>query len=440
VVVGASENNIGGNTDQGSAYVFIRSGATWTEREKLTASDGSSYDLFGDSVAVSGNTVVVGAYFDDIGANNNQGSAYVFACVACQSITLDPATLPNGTAGSPYNRGITASGGAGPYNYSVSSGALPPGLALDPTTGSLSGSPTMVGRYDFTIMATDGSLCPGRRDYTLVIDCPVITVTPANPNLPPGSAGAAYNRTFTANGGLAPYGFSISAGALPAGLTLDAATGILSGAPATPGTFNFGVRATDSIGCAGSTPYVLTINCPTIQINPANPNLPNGAAGAPFNVAFMAMGGTAPYSFSITRGALPGGLTLDAATGVLSGAPTATGEFSFEVRVTDGYGCFSSRAYVLMINCPTINVEPANSSLPNGAVGTAYNQAFSTKGGAELIFCDVVAGAAPGGLTLNAATGVLSGAPTARGIYNFVIRATDNNGCVGQRQYQIIVN
>ncbi|HEY9430118.1 MAG TPA: Ig domain-containing protein [Blastocatellia bacterium] len=80
------------------------------------------------------------------------------------------------------------------------------------------------------------------------------------------------------------------------------------------------------------------------------------------------------------------------------------------------------------------------SSLPNGAVGAAYNQAFSTKGGAELINCDVVAGAAPGGLTLNAATGVLSGAPTARGIYNFVIRATDSNGCVGRRQYQIIVN
>jgi hypothetical protein len=73
-------------------------------------------------------------------------------------------------------------------------------------------------------------------------------------------------------------------------------------------------------------------------------------------------------------------------------------------------------------------------------VGTAYNQAISTKGGAEPIIFDVVAGAAPGGLTLNAATGVLSGAPTARGIYNFVIRATDNNGCVGWRQCQIIVN
>ncbi len=423
----------------GSAYVFARSGEMWTERQKLTASDGSPFDTFGYSVDISGATVLVGALYDDIGANTAQGSAYVFACAACRAITLDPVTLPNGTAGSPYNGSVTASGGVEPYNYSVSSGTLPAGLTLDPTTGRLSGTPAMPGTFNFTITATGSGLCPGSHDYELAIDCRTINVTPANPNLPPGSTGAAYNRTFTANGGLAPYGFSISAGALPAGLTLDAATGVLSGAPATPGTFNFEVRATDSIGCAGSTPYVLTISCPTIQINPANPNLPNGTAGAPFNRAFTVMGGTAPYSFSITNGALPGGLTLDAATGVLSGAPAVTGMFSFEVRVTDGYGCFSSRAYVLMINCPTIIVEPVNSNLPNGAVGVAYNQAISTRSGGEVI-SDFVAGAAPGGLTLNAATGVLSGTPTARGIYNFVIRVTDNNGCVGQRPYQIVVN
>ena len=83
-----------------------------------------------------------------------------------------------------------------------------------------------------------------------------------------------------ANGSLAPYSFSIRAGALPAGLTLDPATGVLSGTLAASGTFNFAIQATDSGGCSGTTAYVLTINCPTIQINPANPNLPNGAAGA----------------------------------------------------------------------------------------------------------------------------------------------------------------
>jgi FG-GAP repeat/Putative Ig domain len=414
---------------QAAAYVFARSGGTWTERQKLTASDG---DYFAGEVAISGATVVVGYYY--------KSSAFVFECAECQAITLDPASLPNGVEGASYNRSVTASGGVGPYNYSVSSGSLPPGLSLDPATGSISGMPTMPGRYDFTITATDGSVCPGHRDYRLVIDCPVITVRPANPNLPPGRVGAPYAGAFTANGGLAPYSFRISAGALPSGLTLDPVTGALSGAPAASGTFSFTIRATDSGGCSGSTAYVLTVNCPTIQITPANPNLPNGTAGSPFNGTFTVTGGTAPYTFSITNGALPGGLTLDAATGAVSGAPTVTGEFSFQVRVTDGFGCFASRAYVLTINCPTINVEPANSNLPNGAVGTAYNQTFSATGGVGAYAFDVVMGALPNGLTLDASTGALSGAPTARGAFNFVIRATDGNGCVGRRPYRIVVN
>src|SRR5262249_1954915 len=157
--------------------------------------------------------------------------------------------LPNGIAGSPYNQSVTASGGAGTYNYSVSSGSLPPGLTFDPTTGSLTGKPAMAGIYDFTITATDSSLCPGYRDYTLVIDCPAITVRPANPNLPVGTVGAPYSGAFTASGGLAPYSFSVISGALPPGLTLDPATGALSGAPTVSGAFSFAVQASSGSGC-----------------------------------------------------------------------------------------------------------------------------------------------------------------------------------------------
>jgi large repetitive protein len=156
--------------------------------------------------------------------------------------------------------------------------------------------------------------------------------------------------------------------------------------------------------------------------------------------ALTVTGGTGPYTFSISNGALPAGLNLDATTGVVSGTPTATGTFSFEVRVTDAYGCFASRAYVLTINCPTINVEPANSNLANGAMGTAYNQTFSATGGVGAYAFDVEIGALPNGLALDASTGVLSGAPTASGAFNFVIRATDSNGCVGRRAYRIVVN
>src|SRR5207247_2438966 len=78
VVVGAYLDNVGANTDQGSAYVFVRSGTIWTQQQKLTASDGAASDGFGYSLAISGDVVVVGAFGDDVGANADQGSAYVF--------------------------------------------------------------------------------------------------------------------------------------------------------------------------------------------------------------------------------------------------------------------------------------------------------------------------------------------------------------------------
>jgi hypothetical protein len=77
-LVGDNQDDIGANTDQGSAYIFTRSGTTWTQQAKLTAGDGAAYDSFGFSVALSGNTALVGAYRDYIGANTNVGSAYVF--------------------------------------------------------------------------------------------------------------------------------------------------------------------------------------------------------------------------------------------------------------------------------------------------------------------------------------------------------------------------
>jgi hypothetical protein len=78
VVVGANGDDIGTITDQGSAYVFNRSGTTWTQQQKLTALDGSNEDKFGYSVGISDNKIIVGAYWDDVGNNPNQGTVYIF--------------------------------------------------------------------------------------------------------------------------------------------------------------------------------------------------------------------------------------------------------------------------------------------------------------------------------------------------------------------------
>lgn len=78
IVIGARGDDIGAVANQGSAYVFVRSGQSWVRQQKLIAGDGVAHDIFGDAVAISGDTIVVGARGDDIGANSDQGSAYVF--------------------------------------------------------------------------------------------------------------------------------------------------------------------------------------------------------------------------------------------------------------------------------------------------------------------------------------------------------------------------
>ena len=97
-------------TDQGSAYVFTRSGTTWTQQAKLTASDGAADDYFGYSVALSGDTALVGAYWDDVGANYDQGSAYVFTRSGTTWTQQAKLTASDGAAGDHFGHSVALSG------------------------------------------------------------------------------------------------------------------------------------------------------------------------------------------------------------------------------------------------------------------------------------------------------------------------------------------
>ena len=186
----------------------------------------------------------------------------------CPVITVNPATLPAGVIGTPYSQTITATGGIAPYTFAVTSGALPNGLTLNPTTGIISGTPTTAGQFNFMITATDANGCPGSRAYLLVIPvvavCPLITVNP--PTLPTPILGQLYNQTITATGGVAPYTFAVTTGALPNGLTLNATTGVISGIPASVGPVSFVITATDANGCRGTRAYAFDILIP-VHIN-----------------------------------------------------------------------------------------------------------------------------------------------------------------------------
>lgn len=98
------------------------------------------------------------------------------ACAPCPTITLSPATLPDGSTGTPYSQVLSAAGGTAPYTYAVTAGALPPGLALDGATGLLSGTPTSAGSFSFTVTATDANGCTGEAPYTVTVTVPAYDI------------------------------------------------------------------------------------------------------------------------------------------------------------------------------------------------------------------------------------------------------------------------
>jgi len=110
--------------------------------------------------------------------------------------------------------------------------------------------------------------------------------------------------------------------------------------------FTFTIQATDSYQCTGSRQYTVTIDCPTIKLGP--PNLPDGTVNHSYSKTITADHGNSPYTFSVSSGSLPPGLTLSPG-GVLSGTPTTAGTFTFTVQATDSYQCTGSKQYSLKI-------------------------------------------------------------------------------------------
>jgi len=110
IVVGAEHSVVGQNGTQGSAYVFTRSGTTWTQQARLVADDGAAGDFFGNSVSVSGDTVVVGTYFKDVGGNFNQGAAYVFTRAGTAWTQQAKLTADDGAANDNFGSSVSISG------------------------------------------------------------------------------------------------------------------------------------------------------------------------------------------------------------------------------------------------------------------------------------------------------------------------------------------
>jgi uncharacterized protein YhjY with autotransporter beta-barrel domain len=300
-------------------------------------------------------------------ANTNTGNRAYSVTINAAPLTVNPTSLPAGEVGTGYNQTVVASGGVAPYSYAVIAGALPTGLLLNAGTGAITGTPSAGGTFNFTIQATDAQPNTGQRAYSVQIGTNSLTVNPAS--LPNATRGTAYSQNVVASGGTGPYTYAVSAGALPAGLTLNAGTGAITGTPSGSGLSNFTIRATDSLNNFGSRAYAVNVGTSILTVNPAT--LPAGLIGRPYSATVVAIGGTGPYTYSVSGGALPPGLTLNGTTGVISGSFTGSGgAYAFTILALDSLGNTGSRAYSLT-NRPDPAQDPDVIGLVNAQAAAA---------------------------------------------------------------------
>jgi Putative Ig domain len=271
------------------------------------------------------------------------------------ALAITTSVVPTATVNVAYSFFLAGTGGTGTYTWSISGGALPPGLTLSSGPGQISGTPTTLGVYAFTAQVTDGAGNIATANLSMTVEG-VIGITcqscaSGTTLLPSGNPGILYSATLTASGGKMPYTWCViessgacdngSQGALPPGLTIStdsSGNGIISGTPTTPGTpTTFTVQVSDSETIVSRATASLTITI--FDIGPKT--LPNATLNSPYNENISAIGGIPPYTFTLT-GSLPPGLSFGTcvrtphATCPITGTPTQVGTTQFTVSVSDG--------------------------------------------------------------------------------------------------------
>ncbi|MDJ0754166.1 MAG: putative Ig domain-containing protein [Ardenticatenaceae bacterium] len=357
-----------GEFNEGAMVVYPGSSTGLTFTPLLIALSNQELGYLGNDVAYAGDVngdgvgdmLAVATQFDN--GEANEGVAILYYGSAAFEIT-NTSPLQTGIIGDSYSASLTASGGNAPYTWSITSGSLPPGLNLNLSTGIISGTPTAIGSYSFSIRATDSDGKAVVKDFEMDIIYPPLDIITSSP-LPSGTIGVPYSTIIEATGGVPPYSWSVISGALPTGLSLNSATGEISGTPTTAGTFAFTIQVMDSAGQTDSGPFAV------------EPPPSNGTAGTGYSqpISVIGEGGSGGgggestcNNYEVVSGTLPAGLTLDPTTGIVSGTPTDGGIYDFTVAcvITSGpnTGQTATKQFTITINNP----EPTLDALSPGS-------------------------------------------------------------------------
>ncbi len=387
-------------------------------------------------------------------------------------LAITTSTLPPATQYAPFATRLIATGGAGSYAWSIASGALPPGISLS-AVGDLSGSPSKSGTFAFEARVSSGT-DQKTAAFSMQVVSGNIPLAIVDQDLPAAEFLRSYSAALVAVGGKPPYVWKLKDGsALPVGLGL-APDGTVEGRAAQGGTFSFSVELKDAAGTGAAKDLKLRVVDPP-SLHFATSSLPNAILKKNYVTAFQAVGGKAPYAFSITRwqplpenptekpgpvleqpGAAPLtlpdsiGLTLDASSGKLQGVPLTAGLFAMRVVVFDAASAKDETTLLLKISYD----EPlaiTTTALPDAFVAHEYKVQLSHNGvdlkaakfslpciqdatGVDMYQCQDLGDFAklPAGLTL-ADDGTISGTAGADAslklpaTYSFLVKVTDES-------------
>lgn len=405
------------------------------------------------TITIGGELTFLAAGTCTIEASQSGDGTYLPAATVQRSFTIDPvapdapvigtATAGDGEATVSFTAPANT-GGAAITGYTVTSN--PGGI-----TATGSGSPiTVTGLtngtpYTFTVTATTTAGSGGA-------SAPSNEVTPLAALSAPiaGAASATVAANSTANPvTLAISGDAATSVAIGSGASHGTATASGTSITYTPnagysGSDSFTYTATNSAGTSSAATVSITVSQPTLVLNLSGA-LTNGTVGAAYGETISASAGGSPYTYAVTAGTLPTGLSLDGSTGALSGTPTTDGSYSFTITATDAYGAEGSANYTLTVDPAVASLvfTPAGGALPEAMAGEAYSQPISASGGSGSLLYSLDSGTLPQGLVLNVSTGALNGPldeAAAVGDYSFTLKVTDGNGGTATAAFTLKVN